>query len=256
MLTQEEKTFLETKDKEAKARLREELEKTKAPEDFKAKMRAMLERAWEGKPVQQIEIPSKNKPGRVENVPKIFTQAIEGQPDQVPEQIRQRLAHYTPHFHKWIDYSDPLPGLLFYGDFGRGKTGMAVELMRHCAANFGCVCRYEKVQDLLAKIKQTYDDGGGREKDVVDYFKRYHVLTIDEIGAQHATEYERNILYWIVVSRYELLHPTIFTTNLNPQTAEGRAALYACLGERICSRFADHLVNASEWGGNLRDLRK
>ena len=253
MENREDQEFLRKKEQEGKKEIEQELDKAAVPEDIKEKLKSLVERAYEGKPALPTQIHSQGrKKGRVENVPPIFKENTEDDPTAVPEQVDNKVAKYTAVLTRWIDYDEPLPGLLFYGDFGVGKTSMAIELMRYAAKTWKCNCRYEKVQTVLAKVKETYDGNGLRERDVVDYYKRFDILTIDEIGAQYASEAERNILYWIVVSRYELMRPTFFTTNYDPTSAEGREALYACLGERICDRFKAHLVDSGAWGGNLR----
>lgn len=256
-MTESDKDFLKQRGEEQKIKTIADL-KANAPVGIRDALVGMMER------VAVDEIPRPRTPGtsgqhgKVENVPAMFREDDMSDPLKpvlnVPDQVTRAAVELNQETIAWHDNKSAFPGWLIHGPYGVGKSGVAVEVMRFAARQYGCRCRFEKVQALLSHVKETFgDDSGMKEREVVAFYTGYDILMIDEVGAQWATEAERNILYWIVVGRYEALRPTIFTTNYDPDTTDGREQLVECLGNRVITRFKENLVDASKWGGNLRD---
>ena len=255
-----DRDFLRKKNEELKAKTIANL-KENAPVGIKDALVGMMER------VAVDEIPRPRTPGTsgrrgvVENIPRLFLEDDMGDSRKpilrVPDQVTRAAVELNQETIAWHDNKSAFPGWLIHGPYGVGKSGVAIEVMRFASRQYGCRCRFEKVQALLSRVKETFsDDSGMKEREVVAFYTGYDILMIDEVGAQWATEAERNILYWIVVGRYEALRPTIFTTNYDPGATDGRHQLTECLGSRVIARFKENLVDAGKWGGNLRDRSK
>lgn len=256
----DDKEYLVKKNEELKAKAIANL-KANAPAGIKDVLVGMMER------VAVDEVPQPRQPGnsgtrgRVDNVPALFQADDMTDPLKlvlrVPTQVTTAAVALNQELMEWNAKKSALPGWLIHGPYGVGKTGVAIEAMRFAAKEFKACCRFEKVQAMLARVKETFgDESGTKERDVVAFYTGFDLLTVDEVGAQWATEAERNIIYWIVVGRYEALRPTIFTTNFDPNTEDGRQQLADCLGDRVIARFKEHLVDAGKWGENLRAVSK
>lgn len=259
-MTEEDKDFLRKKNEELKAKAIADL-KENAPAGIKDVLVGVMERVAADETPQPRVPGSSGRRGKVDNVPAIFAEDDMTDPIKpvlrVPSQVTTAAVTLNQELMDWQANKSALPGWLIHGPYGVGKTGVAIEAMRFAAKEFKCRCRFEKVQAMLARVKETFgDESGMKERDVVAFYTGFDVLTIDEVGAQWATEAERNIIYWIVVGRYEALRPTIFTTNYDPNAEDGRQKLADCLGDRVIARFKDHLVDATGWGDNLRAVSK
>ncbi|WP_252495903.1 ATP-binding protein, partial [Escherichia coli] len=58
-------------------------------------------------------------------------------------------------------------------------------------------------------------------------------MVIDEVGAQHGTDFERQVLFQVVNGRYERLLPTILISNLS------LVDIRRFIGDRVIDRLCD-----------------
>lgn len=153
----------------------------------------------------------------------------------------------------WLDGTNKgWPGFLIYGGLGVGKTSLAIEFMRDFAAGnrYGL---FETLWHMVAVVKSTWGEGGERgELEAIADFVKPDLLVVDEVGVQFGTVAERNILYAVVVSRYNKCKPTILTTNCMIDTEAGLQEFWNSVGSRVADRFQGYDINASKWGKNLR----
>jgi DNA replication protein DnaC len=82
---------------------------------------------------------------------------------------------------------------------------------------------------LLGVIRESIDGGGVLS--FLDRLAEADLLHIDDLGAEHRTEWVLEQLYTIINSRYQDERSTIVTSNFN------RDELAEQLGERIVSRL-------------------
>ena len=123
--------------------------------------------------------------------------------------------------------------LLFVGKPGTGKThlaiGIGLALMRR-----GHSVRYTTVQGATRRVKDTYGkDSRERESDAIREFTNVDLLILDEIGVQFGTDFERNLLFDILNTRYENRKSSILMSNLGHQEVQGY------LGERLVDRIRE-----------------
>lgn len=129
------------------------------------------------------------------------------------------------------DNPDKLPLLLIYGNTGTGKTHLCQAIAIQCHRR-GIFFRFTTVADLLAEMRRRIPLN--TLEDYLGILKRWKVLILDDLQAEHLTGWAVARLQEIVDYRYRESErgfplPTILTTNL---------ALNA-LPERIVSRFSE-----------------
>ena len=106
--------------------------------------------------------------------------------------------------------------------------------------------RFVNVPRLLAEIKGTFSRQSRYElttNDVIQDYEKCDVLVLDDLGAEKATDWVREMMFLVVDSRYTSGRQTIFTSNLSPRQ----------LGETLSERIADRIVEMCR--GNIVEIR-
>ena len=119
-------------------------------------------------------------------------------------------------------------GLWLTGGYGTGKTALAMIVSR-AAIDAGRSVAIYSCPRLLNMIRESIDGGG-----VIDFLDRIaaaDLLHIDDLGAEHRTDWVLEQLYTIINARYQDERSIIVTSNLDP------LELGEQLGERIVSRL-------------------
>jgi len=145
-------------------------------------------------------------------------------------------------------------GLWLTGSFGTGKTALAM-IVSKAAIDAGRTVAIYSCPRLLSVIRESIDPqsrGGGSSRQgggVLDFLDRLaaaDLLHIDDLGAEHRTDWVLEQLYTIINSRYEDERSTLVTSNL------GRDELAQQLGERIVSRLEGMCELLPFFGGDAR----
>lgn len=125
---------------------------------------------------------------------------------------------------------------MLLGTVGTGKThlgaAMLQALIRERAFD-GLQGLYATAGSIIRDVKATFGNRGRSEADVYSDLIRPDVLVIDEVGVQHGTDFERQVLFEVINGRYEKIKPTIVISNL------GVTELRQCLGDRAVDRLRD-----------------
>jgi DNA replication protein DnaC len=143
-------------------------------------------------------------------------------------------------------------GMWFTGDYGTGKTTLAMLISKAAIESDHTVAIYS-LPRLLAMLRETFrDDSGESLNSLVDRLTAVDLLHIDDVGAEQTSSWVLEQLYAIVNSRYEDRRSMILTTNMISQGARPRpadlpenvpfddrfdAALREQIGERTVSRL-------------------
>ena len=122
-------------------------------------------------------------------------------------------------------------GLFLTGSNGTGKTHLAIAVMRELILSDQLSCYFIKVPDLLLNIREHIGDGLS-EKEIIEKYKGYSYLFLDELGVEKVSEWVLQDLYLILDGRSGALEPTIITSNLGLEEIE----------EHIGSRFVSRIV--------------
>ncbi|MFH9269258.1 ATP-binding protein [Streptomyces sp. NPDC017546] len=123
------------------------------------------------------------------------------------------------------------PSLLMAGVVGAGKTHQAYGAVRALVRNgVGVRWRASTAADLYADLRPRPGVDSERELAAVS---RCPLLIIDDLGAAKASEWVEEITYRLINRRYNLMLPTLITTNLAIKD------LRSYLGDRVASRLAE-----------------
>jgi DNA replication protein DnaC len=122
-------------------------------------------------------------------------------------------------------------GLWIQGDVGTGKTTLAM-LVSKAALDAGHSVAIYSLPRLLNLLREAMDSDGGK-LDFMDRLTAVDLLHIDDLGAEHRTDWVLEQLYSIVNARYEAERAIVATTNLMPDELSER------LGSRTVSRLVE-----------------
>jgi DNA replication protein DnaC len=121
-------------------------------------------------------------------------------------------------------------GLWLYGGLGTGKTALAM-IVSKAAIDAGRTVAIYSCPRLLAVMRESIDGDGLLA--FLDRLAAVDLLHIDDLGAEHRTEWVLEQLYTVINARYEEERSTLVTSNLGPLDLE----LQEQLGERVVSRL-------------------
>lgn len=153
--------------------------------------------------------------------------------------------------HGLVDWtSDDGQGLFIHGEYGTGKTSLAVCVLKAHIERYCVAGNFVTVPALLDEIRATYRDDSDGESALMSRVTSTSLLVLDDIGAERPTEWVVEKLFTVINYRHDHLLPTVFTSNLSiPQLAER-------LGERTTWRIVEMSEVIHLKGPNLRDHRK
>lgn len=115
----------------------------------------------------------------------------------------------------WEDWRDNRPknSLVFWGDLGTGKTGLAAAIMNKLIEQ-GTTPLYIRARDLIREVQRRYGkDVEPSADDILRKFQLAPVLMIDEFTVENATSDRLEIIEDVIRFRYGRQLPTIITTN-------------------------------------------
>jgi DNA replication protein DnaC len=144
-----------------------------------------------------------------------------------PDQVRA-IRRYVQAIGQNLDSGR---GLWIHGDVGTGKTTLAM-LVSKAALDAGRSVAIYSLPRLLNLLRESLDSPGGL-LDFIDRLAAVDLLHIDDLGAEHQTEWVLEQLYSIVNARYEAERAILATTNLMPDQLDER------LGARTVSRLVE-----------------
>lgn len=133
---------------------------------------------------------------------------------------------------------DGTRNLVLAGDTGRGKTHLAVGLIRR-EIERGKPARFAQIKELLEDIRRRYSDdwSGESAQDFEARIARWPVLLIDDLGAERPTAWVLEHLTGILEQRLDRELVTIVTTNLQSREAIERHFGGDIEAQRLASRL-------------------
>ena len=160
------------------------------------------------------------------------------------------------------------PGIIFYGDVGRGKTHLMAAIVRSLMLTHGITARFVEFSHLLADLKSNFGRGEGAAA-LIEPLVQVDILAIDELGKGRNTEFEGTVLDELVSRRYNAGRTILATTNYSPGTSQGmavpdftsgrRPALVDRVGDRVYSRLLEMCemvhIDGQDYRQNLADQR-
>lgn len=147
------------------------------------------------------------------------------------EPTNSDLAKAKQDIKTYIDTFDGSKNLLLHGNYGTGKSHLSVAITKKLMEQ-GKECLFLSLPKLLTKIKDTYNNKGVTEEELLSVIEQVDLLVLDDLGAEHNTD-------WAVSKVFEILDDrsgksTIYTTNLNSKELRER------FNERNFSRLMEN----------------
>lgn len=160
------------------------------------------------------------------------------------EPTNQELAQAKQDIMNYINDFDGTKNLLLHGSFGTGKSHLSIAVTKNLMEK-GYQCLFLSLPKLLTKIKETYNNDGVTEDELLEMIQRVDLLVLDDLGAEHNTDWVNSKLFEVLDSRAG--KSTIYTTNLNSTDLRKR------INERNFSRIME---NTQVIRMNGRDYRR
>lgn len=132
---------------------------------------------------------------------------------------------------------NPNGWLVLVGPYGSGKTHLAAAVANHALRTQHMRPIFAVVPDLLDYLRATFAPDSDSS-----YDKRFHavrttdLLILDDLGTENTTPWAREKLFQIVNHRYMERLPTVFTTNVDLDSLDGR------IRSRLCDTQLSELV--------------
>jgi DNA replication protein DnaC len=105
-------------------------------------------------------------------------------------------------------------GLLFTGGTGRGKTHLAVAVLRELAEAHHVSGQFWDYHELMREIRNSYNPATAiTEYELLEPVIDLEVLLLDDLGAWKMTDWMNDTLFYILNRRYLARRPTLITTN-------------------------------------------
>jgi DNA replication protein DnaC len=128
-------------------------------------------------------------------------------------------------------------GFYFWGQTGSGKTLLASIILQELMLKYAIGGRFVDLsRQFFQRLRDSYnitDERYGETGQILDELIKMPFLVLDDFGIQRNTEWESEMLYNLIDSRYAEEQPTIITSNLHinayKEIAHGR--IYSRLQE-------------------------
>lgn len=150
------------------------------------------------------------------------------------EQQQQALDAAMGYANDWVRVRAQGRGAIFLGNVGTGKTHLAVAIGKQVMRKHGASVLFISVQRAVRSIKDTWARGSAvSETQAVAVLTFPDLLILDEVGVQHGSDYERQVMFDVLNERYETRKPTLFLSNKTIDEVR------AVLGERVMDRLRE-----------------
>jgi len=132
-----------------------------------------------------------------------------------------------------IEYAKrPQGWLVFFGNYGVGKTHLAAAIANH-ALRRQIQVLFSIVPDLLDHLRSTFGPSSEVEYDErFEMIRTVPLLVLDDLGTENTTPWAREKLFQIMNYRYNDALPTVITSNRKPEDID----------PRIFSRMSDRAL--------------
>lgn len=167
-----------------------------------------------------------------------------------PYQTMKNILAYAKQFTE--GFGDTRPGILLYGETGRGKT-----FLTNCIAkellDGGYTVLYLSAIELFDNILQDVIIHGNNEphkRMMYDYIFNCDFLIIDDLGTEYTNSFVLSQLFEIINKRTIKGQSTLISTNLDLKTFESRYTA------RIMSRIVDSFQIFNLFGDDIRYVKR
>jgi DNA replication protein DnaC len=156
---------------------------------------------------------------------------------------QERALNIAKRYATNFQYNNPV-GLLFYGNYGTGKSHLAASIARS-VLEIPVDTIFIPVPTLLTKIKSTFGNRSYEtEASIIHQLSNVTLLIIDDIGSENTTDWVEEKIFEIIDNR--IGKHTIYTSNLSPKDLQQK------LGGRIFSRLLEDVQPVKMFGEDYR----
>lgn len=160
----------------------------------------------------------------------------------------ETLRQVRLYAEKFDELKESGVGLFLYGETGTGKTHLACALLHSLMPKVRGI--YAMTWQIIRAVKAA-----GFQDDPLEPLILAPLLVIDEIGVQHGSKFEETALYPLIDSRVAERRPTIFISNVQPDTkdlARREETVRGMLGERLWDRVQYRSIFLPLHGASVR----
>ncbi|RLJ71364.1 DNA replication protein DnaC [Hydrogenivirga caldilitoris] len=104
-------------------------------------------------------------------------------------------------------------GLTLIGPPGVGKTHLAVGVLKKIYREKGIKGAFFDTKDLIYKLKSLMDEG--KTNRAIKVILNKPLIVLDDLGSERLSEWQRELISYIISYRYNNLKSTIITTNFS-----------------------------------------
>ncbi len=130
-------------------------------------------------------------------------------------------------------------GIFFYGEHGVGKTHLAVSILKEFYFKKHITGLFYDTRILLYDLKSTFE-GNSSTRELLNEVIKSPILVLDDLASERLTDWAKDILHYIIISRYNDKLPVIITSNLSLEGEEDfDLDIETRFGKGIASRLSE-----------------
>jgi len=163
---------------------------------------------------------------------------------------RQKMEARLDFCRQYAQEFDPRSeSLLFTGPTGIGKTHLSLAIAG-AVLEQGHTVIYGSAQNLLSRLyRERFARFGEQSDETERALLECDLLILDDLGAEHSTEFTRSCIYNIVNTRMMASKPVIISTNFSTAQLNGE------YGERVTSRVLGNYTVLRFFGSDIRQAK-
>jgi len=166
----------------------------------------------------------------------------------IPRDNMERVLDYCMKYA--ANFAPHAKSLLFTGPTGVGKTHLSLAIAGAVLGQ-GYTVIYGSAQNLLGRLQRERFAAFGEQSDETERsLLECDLLILDDLGAEHSTEFTRSCIYNIVNTRMMASKPVIVSTNFST------AQLNSGYGERVTSRVLGNYTVLRFFGSDIRQAKR
>jgi DNA replication protein DnaC len=147
--------------------------------------------------------------------------------------------------------------IIIWGNPGVGKTGLGVGILQEIHRDGRKPVRFVRATEVMLLLRDTMSPKGMTgmsELEIVQALASVDYLMVDDLSAISGTDYQDEIMSFLIDLRQKENRPTILTLNLRvPRGADPSKTLLNFFGDRVYDRLRE---SGEEWWMTGHSMRR